>query len=157
MKVIVLGCGLVGGPMAIDLAKEADFVVTVVDNNLEALQALVDQHDNIKTVHRDLRNPQDVAAVIADHDLVLNAVPGFMGFETLQAIIEAGKNVVDIAFYSQNPFDLDALAKARGVTAIVDCGVAPGMSNLLIGHIDEQLDRTDSILIYVGGLPEIRR
>ncbi|MCP4901116.1 MAG: saccharopine dehydrogenase, partial [bacterium] len=109
------------------------------------------------TVHRDLRNPQDVAAVIADHDLVLNAVPGFMGFETLQAIIEAGKNVVDIAFYSQNPFDLDALAKARGVTAIVDCGVAPGMSNLLIGHIDEQLDRTDSILIYVGGLPEIRR
>jgi saccharopine dehydrogenase-like NADP-dependent oxidoreductase len=80
-----------------------------------------------------------------------------MGFQTLQAIIEAGRNVVDIAFYSENPFDLDALAREMGVTAIVDCGVAPGMSNLLIGHVHEQLDRTDSILIYVGGLPETRR
>ena len=77
--------------------------------------------------------------------------------EIMQAIIEAGKNVVDIAFYSENPFDLDALAKKKGVTAIVDCGVTPGMSNLLIGHVHEYLDRTDSILIYVGGLPETRR
>jgi saccharopine dehydrogenase-like NADP-dependent oxidoreductase len=80
-----------------------------------------------------------------------------MGFQTLQAVIEAGKNGVDISFYPENPFDLDDLAKAKGVTAVVDCGVAPGMSNLLIGHLHEQLDRTDSILIYVGGLPETRR
>jgi saccharopine dehydrogenase-like NADP-dependent oxidoreductase len=157
MKMIVLGCGLVGGPMAIDLAKETEFEITVVDKNREALKALETRHNNIKTVHRDLGNPNEIGALIADQDLVINAVPGFMGFQTLQAIIEAGKNVVDIAFYAENPFDLDALAKEKGVTAIVDCGVAPGMSNLLIGHVHEQLDRTDSILIYVGGLPETRR
>ena len=157
MKMIVLGCGLVGGPMAIDLAKEEDFEVTIVDRKQEALNALASEHGNIKTVQQDLGNPQDVSALVADHDIVLNAVPGFMGFQTLQAIIEAGKNVVDIAFYPENPFDLDALAKAKGVTALVDCGVSPGMSNLLIGHVHEQLDRTDSVLIYVGGLPEIRR
>ena len=157
MKLIVLGCGLVGGPMAVDLAKEEEFEVTVVDLNQDALEALAAQDNRIKTVHRDLGNPQEVGALVADYDLVLNAVPGFMGFQTLQAIIEAGKNVVDIAFYPENPFDLDALAKAKGVTAIVDCGVAPGMSNLLVGHVHEQMDRTDSVLIYVGGLPEIRR
>ncbi len=157
MKMIVLGCGLVGGPMAIDLAKEENFEITIVDKSQEVLDALAARHNNIKTVQRDLGNPKEVSALVADYDLVINAVPGFMGFQTLQAIIEAGKNVVDIAFYSENPFDLDALAREKGVTAIVDCGVAPGMSNLLIGHVHEYLDRTDSILIYVGGLPETRR
>jgi len=157
MKMIVLGCGLVGGPMAIDLAKEETFEITIVDKNQEVLNSLAAQHNNIKTVQRDLGDPQEVSALVADYDLVINAVPGFMGFQTLQAIIEAGRDVVDIAFYSENPFDLDDLAKEKGVTAIVDCGVAPGMSNLLIGHVHEYLDRTDSILIYVGGLPETRR
>ncbi len=156
MRMIVLGCGLVGGPMAVDLAKDPGFEVTIVDRNQDALRALAGEHNNIETVHRDLGNPQDIGAVIADHDIVINAVPGFMGFQTLEAIIEAGKNVVDIAFYPENPFDLDALAEDRGVTAIVDCGVSPGLSNLLIGHVHERLDRTDSVLIYVGGLPVIR-
>jgi len=156
MRMIVLGCGLVGGPMAVDLAKEPGFEITIVDRNQDALRALAREHNNIETVHRDLGNPQEIGAVIADHDIVINAVPGFMGFQTLKAIIEAGKNVVDIAFYPDNPFDLDALARDRGVTAVVDCGVSPGLSNLLIGHIHERLDRTDSVLIYVGGLPEIR-
>ena len=157
MKVIVLGCGLVGGPMAVDLAKEETFEVTIVDKNQDVLTAFAAKHDNIETVCRDLGNPQDICPLIADCDLVLNAVPGFMGFQTLRAVIEAGKHVVDIAFYPENPFDLDALAREKGVTAIVDCGVAPGMSNLLIGHVHRQLDRTDSVLVYVGGLPEIRR
>jgi lysine 6-dehydrogenase len=157
MKVIVLGCGLVGGPMAADLAREANFDVTVVDKNQDVLNAFGARHTNITTLQKDLGNPHEVRTLVANSDLVLNAVPGFMGFQTLKAIIEAAKNVVDIAFYPENPFDLDALATANNVTAIVDCGVAPGMSNLLIGHVDAQLDRTDSVLIYVGGLPETRR
>ncbi len=156
MKMIVLGCGLVGRPMAIDLAREPGYEITIVDKNRAALEALAHEHKNIETVHGDLGNPENIGALVADHDLVLNAVPGFMGFQTLRAIIEAGKNVVDIAFYPENPFDLDALAREKGVTAVVDCGVSPGMSNLLIGHVHKRLDRTDSILIYVGGLPEIR-
>jgi len=57
---------------------------------------------------------------------------------------------------SEDPFALSKLAEEKGVTAIVECGVAPGMSNLLVGHADHQLDKTDSVLIYVGGLPEKR-
>ena len=76
MKLIVLGCGLVGGPMAIDLAKEEDFEITIVDNNQEVLDALVSEHNNIKAIHKDLGDPHDVTALVADYDLVINAVPG---------------------------------------------------------------------------------
>ena len=70
--------------------------------------------------------------------------------------MHSGKNTVDIAFFAENPFGLDELAQKNNVTAVVDCGVAPGMSNVLIGHAEQQLDRVESALIYVGGLPELR-
>ncbi len=68
-------------------------------------------------------------------------------------MIEAGKNIVDISFFSEDPLDLDDLAKEKGVTAVVDCGVAPGSSNIILGYIDSILDMTESFLCYVGGLP----
>ncbi len=155
MKTLVLGAGLVGGPMAIDLAKDDRFDVTVVDYDSKALARL--EGTGLKTICRDLSNPAAVTELARDHELVLNAVPGFMGYQTLEAIIKAGRNVVDIAFFAEDPFALDELAKERGVTAIVDCGIAPGMSNLLVGYVDSLLDRTETVLIYVGGLPQIRR
>jgi len=160
MKVIVLGAGLVGGPMAIDLSKDPAFEVTVADINPGALEALVKRQQGVSrgmtTVVADLADPGRVATLVAGHDMVINAVPGFMGFRTLQAIIGAGKNVVDIAFFIEDPFVLDELALKNNVTAIMDMGVAPGMCNVLIGYGDHLLDETQNILYMVGGLPEIR-
>jgi lysine 6-dehydrogenase len=156
MKILVLGAGLVGMPMAIDLAGDERFEVTVADIDEKALQKLTGANPEIATTRVDLSDTDVVKALAVNHDLVLSAVPGFMGFQTLQAVIAAGKDVVDIAFFPENPFDLDDLAKEKGVTAIVDCGVAPGMSSVLIGHVDELLDSTEKVLIYVGGLPEVR-
>ena len=154
MKVIVLGAGLVGAPMALDLAKGSEFEVTVADISQKNLDKFKD--DNIVTVEMDLDNKQSIFEVISDQDLVLNAVPGFMGYRTMERILSAGKNVVDISFFPEDALELDGLAKKNGVTAIVDCGVAPGMSNILPGYVDSILDKTDSILIYVGGLPKVR-
>lgn len=142
--------------MALDLAGDARFVVTSADISEQALWRLNKVNPHIKTARADLSDPDAVRALVANHDLVLSAVPGFMGYETLRSVIETGRNVVDIAFFSEDPFDLDSLARRNNVTAIVDCGVAPGMSNLLIGHVDQLLDCTETVLIYVGGLPEIR-
>lgn len=155
MKVVVLGAGLVGAPMAIDLAKDAEFEVSIADVNRKALGKCDGQH-SIKTIQADLSGPGNVRALVEGFDMVVSAVPGFMGFQTLKSVIEAGRPVVDIAFCPEDPLQLDGLAKAQGVTAIVDCGVAPGMSNVLVGHVDALLDQTDQIAIYVGGLPEIR-
>jgi lysine 6-dehydrogenase len=155
MKITILGAGLVGGPMARDMAADKKAKVTAVDASSKALDRLK-KLPGIKTVREDLADTRNVKKVVRDADLVISAVPGFMGFKTLQAVLEEGKNAVDIAFFPEDPFVLDRLAKAQGVTAVVDCGVAPGMSNVLAAYAMKKLDKTKSIKIYVGGLPEIR-
>ncbi len=154
MKVIVLGCGLVGGPMALDLAKESRFKVTVADVSQAALAKISGR--GVDTLQADLSDPEKVRSIVSGFDFVVNAVPGFMGFQTLRAIIEAGKNVVDIAFFPEDMFELDELAKSKNVIAISDIGVAPGMSNVLIGYADFLLDKTEKAITYVGGLPKVR-
>jgi len=155
-KVVVLGAGLVGGPMAVDLSTDERFDVTAVDVSETVLARLAAANPRITTVRRDLSDADEVAALVRGFDLVVSSVPGSMGYATLQAVITAGTDVVDIAFFPEDPFALSGLAEERSVTAVVDCGVAPGMSNLLVGHADHQLDKTDNVLIYVGGLPEKR-
>ena len=156
MKIIVLGGGLVGGPMAQDLAADEQFEVIVADRDEQVLTDLQAKAD-ITPLVADLSDPAAVTALVAEYDFVVDAVPGFMGFQTLKAIIEAGRNVIDIAFFPEDPFELDALAKGKGVTAIMDCGVFPGMGSALIGRVARKLDEIDSVLTYVGGLPEIRQ
>ncbi|GAB4341193.1 MAG: saccharopine dehydrogenase family protein [Calditrichia bacterium] len=155
MKVAVLGGGRVGSAMALDLAGEQDLQITVADRDPNIGQKFSNV-ENIRFIKEDLSNPATVKRVAEDHDWVINAVPGFMGYRTLKSIIEAGRSVVDIAFFPENPLELDELARKKGVTAIVDCGVAPGMSNLLSAYAARQLEKAESVLIYVGGLPVVR-
>lgn len=155
MRVLVLGSGLVGHAMAADLAAEESFDVTVADINNNSL-AKIPSSLPIRKLQADLSNSLRLKSLLADCDIVVNAVPGFMGYPVMKEVIDAGKNVVDIAFSPEDPFALDALAQERNVTAVVDCGVAPGMSNMLVGHVDTLLNSTESALIYVGGLPVVR-
>lgn len=154
MKIVILGGGRVGGAMARDLAGEPRFEITVVDASAEALRRL--EGWGLKTERADLADPAAVGRAVRDHDLVVGAVPGFMGFATLKAVLEADKDVVDISFFDEDPFLLDELARERGRIAIVDCGVAPGCSNLVLGRMAAELDRVDSFVCFVGGLPAER-
>jgi saccharopine dehydrogenase-like NADP-dependent oxidoreductase len=156
MKVVVLGAGLVGAPIAMDLAKQKDLEVYSVDVSDKNLQR-ISSHENITPVQADLSDSRNIARVIREADLVINAMPGFLGYQTLKTVLKNGKNAVDIAFFPENPFELDALARENNVFAIVDCGVAPGMSNILTGYAYFQLDETDSAITYVGGLPKVRK
>jgi saccharopine dehydrogenase-like NADP-dependent oxidoreductase len=101
----------------------------------------------------------DLAAVrraITEADVVVGAAPGHMGFRLLRLVIEAGKPYADIAFMSEDFLELDGVARERGVTAVVDCGVAPGLSNLLCGRAEHELGSVEQMLILVGGLPKHR-
>ncbi|MCE7739828.1 MAG: saccharopine dehydrogenase NADP-binding domain-containing protein [Candidatus Heimdallarchaeota archaeon] len=155
MKVIVLGAGLVGNVIAQDLAENSEIQVTVVDINHEVLNELSGKID-LQTVTADLSNQEMIKVIIADHDLVIGALPGFMGYQTLKTVIGEGKNIVDISFFEEDPFSLDELAKEKGVTAVIDCGIAPGLSNIVLGYVDSLIDETESFLCYVGGLPQVR-
>lgn len=155
MRIVVLGAGRVGSAIAVDLAKEDAFDVRVADRDGARLTHLVERH-GIPGERVDFSLPSTVARAIGGADLAVSAVPGFLGYRTLEAVVATGIDVVDIAFFPEDPFELDRLAKERGVRAIVDCGVAPGMSNLLVGYADSRLDETESVAIYVGGLPAVR-
>ncbi len=153
-KIIVLGGGLVGGPMARDLAKEFD--VSLADIRESNLKKAIGNFP-IKSIVCDLSEEDTIRKLITDFDLVINAVPGHMGFETLETIIDCGKNVVDIAFFPEDLFMLEGLAREKGVIAISDIGVAPGMSNILTAYASDQLDETLKVKIMVGGLPRVRQ
>lgn len=153
-KIIVLGAGMVGSAMAIDMAQKHD--VTVSDFNNNTLQKLKNKCSKLKTITLDVTKTLELKRVLEPFDLVICAVPGFLGFETLKTIIEAKKNVVDISFFPENAFELDKLAKHNNVTAIVDCGVAPGMGNVILGYYNEKLKLTDFECL-VGGLPKQKK
>jgi saccharopine dehydrogenase-like NADP-dependent oxidoreductase len=155
-RVLVLGGGLVGGVMARDIAADAGLAVTVVDLDETALSRLKARAP-VEIRRADLADPAAVRDLCAAHDLILGAAPGFLGFQCLRAAIESGRPVVDISFMPEDALELDGLARAKGVTAVVDCGVAPGMSNFLVGHVESELDETEEVLILVGGLPVVRR
>ena len=152
MKIIVLGAGLVGNVIARDLMEDQEYEITIADINQETLDHLSHEYD-LKGIYADLSNPEMIRDLVKDYDLVIGALPGFLGFQTLKTVIEAGKDIIDISFLAEDPFALDELAKEKGVTAVVDCGVAPGLSSVVLGYIDSILDETHSFLCFVGGLP----
>jgi lysine 6-dehydrogenase len=153
-NIIVLGAGMVGSTMAIDLAKK--HLVTITDFNEEALEKAIKKCDKLIPEILDVTNKKELQEILKPFDLVICAVPGFLGFETLKSIIEAKKNVIDISFFPENSLELDLLAKKYNVTAIVDCGVAPGMGNFILGYYNEKLQLTDFECL-VGGLPKIKK
>lgn len=153
MQIAILGAGMVGRAMAIDLS--ANFSVTSFDISEQSLQLLTQKNSEVKTVKTDLGNYSNYPSLLKDFDFIISAVPGFMGYKTLEAIILAKKNVVDISFFPENALELDKLAKENNVTAIVDCGVAPGMSNLILGYYNERM-KISNFECMVGGLPKRR-
>jgi lysine 6-dehydrogenase len=147
-KVVVLGAGRVGKTIAGDLSE--DFEVTSADFNQDALAFLASCYP-VKTRVTDLGSAEAVGEAIRDADLVICAVPGFMGFNTLKTIIENKKDVVDISFFNEDAFELDELARRNNVIAAVDCGLAPGNPDFLAGFFVGQMQVHD-FEFMVGGL-----
>ncbi len=153
-RAIVLGAGMVGSVIAVDLAEDDGFDVSIADVRAEALSAAQSRSaGRVQIIQVYLSDPAIVGETVADFDLVVGALASSIGFQTLRAVIEAGKNFCDICFMGEDALELDELAKQHDVIAVVDCGVAPGMSNLLAGYGATLLDRCEKIDIYVGGLP----
>ena len=156
-RVLVLGSGMVGSAIAMDLQATGDLAVTVADRRADALERVAARH-GVATVQADLSDPARIRSMSSDHDLVIGALPSFLGLASMRAVIEAGRPCCDISFLEEDPTEsLGRLAEERGVCVVYDCGVAPGMSNMLSAWGAAQLDACERIDIYVGGLPAVRR
>ncbi|HZI66137.1 MAG TPA: saccharopine dehydrogenase C-terminal domain-containing protein [Thermoanaerobaculia bacterium] len=156
MRISVLGAGLIGRVIARELAAEEGAKVSVFDANPDALERV--GRETHASIHQaDLSSPQVVASAVAHADAVVGALPGALGFSMLRAVIEAGKPIADISFSGEDPLQLENLARERGVTAVVDCGVSPGISNFFVGRAARDFNEVEEVRIYVGGLPFVRR
>ncbi len=140
--------------MAIDIKKNHN--VTLADLNKSVLDTIKSKQSGLTIQQLDVTDKAALQNTIKKYNLVICAVPGFLGFRTLRAIIEAEMNVVDISFFPENSLELDALAKEKNITAIVDCGVAPGMDNVILGRYNEKMKLTDFECL-VGGLPKVKK
>ncbi len=151
-KIIVLGAGMVGKAIAIDLSKKHE--VTSADIDIKSLDFLSGNY-NIKTIMLDVTNTEELNSTLKSFELVISAVPGFLGLKTMITVIKSKKNLVDISFLPEDVMHLDGLAKENNVTVVMDCGVAPGMPNYIAGFHNE-LMAIDSMEYMVGGLPKVR-
>lgn len=154
-KVLVLGGGMVGSVMALDLASDEAYAVTVADGNRDSLDRLVRKSGGRITPRGDVdfASPESITVAAKEHDLVVGAVPGSLGFAMMGAVIRAGKSMSDISFMGEDYFRWNDDAKKAGVTLMEDVGVSPGFSNVIIGSAVNELESVDSVDIYVTGLP----
>jgi lysine 6-dehydrogenase len=155
-QVVVLGAGMVGSAVAGDLAGDTDLSVQVADVSTDALERVQARY-GVRTLQADLSTPAGIHRAVEKADVVVGSLSSSMGLATLQTMIETGRPYCDISFMAQDAWALDELAKRRGMTAVVDMGVAPGVSNLLCGHAVTLFDACERLEIYVGGLPIERR
>lgn len=156
MRISVLGAGLIGRVIARELASEEGSIVSVFDSDPDALERV--GRETRASIHpADLSRPDVVASAVAEADAVVGALPGTLGFSMLRSVIETGKPIADISFSREDPLQMETLARERGTTAVVDCGISPGLSNFFIGRATRDLNEVDDVRIYVGGLPFARR
>lgn len=150
-NIAILATGKVTTAIAHDLM--ATHQVTVIDDNKAALSLLSKKIPSLNIKNFNWKEAEDFKELLADFDLIISAVSNSLGFEVLKKILQADKNVVSLSLFAENCFDLDYLAKKNQVTAVVDCGIAPGTPNIILGYLDTKLE-VKNYECLVGGLPE---
>ncbi len=143
MRIVVLGAGRQGRILADDLARALP----------SARIDIADVRPGAGTVQSDLSDPSALARLMAECDLAVGALPSRLGFGAIRAAIEARRPLVDLSFCPEDPLALDAEARRAGVTIVPDCGLAPGLSNLVIGRALAE-GPLDEVRIQVGGIAE---
>jgi saccharopine dehydrogenase-like NADP-dependent oxidoreductase len=155
MRVVVIGCGRMGSAAAEDLAK-GNIEVCVADKNAAKAKETAKKigKGNVRWFQLDASNKNELIKALKNFDLALGFLPPKFGFSLIEACIKAGKSLVDVSYMPENPLVLHEEALEADVTVVPSCGLAPGISNILVGHAVADLDKTHKVHIMVGGLPQ---
>ena len=160
MRMLVLGAGLQGSACAYDLLQNPEVSqVRLADLRFDHLPDFLKPLSGPRLIPTtlDVRDREAVLAVMRESDAVMSAIPYYFNLALAECAVEAGVHFCDLGGNTEIVFQQKALADravAKGVTVVPDCGVAPGMVNILAEYGIRQLDSVDSVRIYVGGLPQ---
>jgi len=155
-SIVMLGCGHIGSVLARDLIEILpSSQIVILETDVErAKRALGDIGDKVELIKFDLSNFDALTLMLKRCDLAVGLAPGRLGFGTMRACIRAGVNMVDLSYMPEDPMVLHEEALARNVTIVPDCGLAPGLSNMLVGRAFSMLEEVEDVIILVGGIPE---
>ncbi|MBK8250432.1 MAG: saccharopine dehydrogenase NADP-binding domain-containing protein [Gemmatimonadetes bacterium] len=160
MRMLVLGAGLQGSACAFDLLQDPDVTeVRIADLRVDSLPAFLAPYvgSRLVPVQLDVRDRAAVVPHMEACDAVMSAAPYYFNRDLAEWAIASKAHFSDLGGNTEIVAEqkkLHATALAAGLSVIPDCGVAPGMVNILAQHGIEQLDATDAVRIYVGGLPQ---
>lgn len=150
MRIVVFGGGMQGRVIAKNLAARSEQPEIIIAdlNDVKGLGA------GIKSIKANVLDKKDVGEVVQGADAAVLAVPSSIAHDALQNLIETGIAVVDVSFTPDPPLSLNAEAMKSGSCVVVDCGVAPGLSHLLVGKAYAELGGLDKVRILVGGMAQ---
>lgn len=160
MRMVVLGAGLQGSACAYDLLQNPEVKeVRLADINIQHLPPFLAPYSGPRLVPTplDVRDREAVVAVMRSADAVMSAIPYYFNLDLAKSAVEAGVHFADLGGNTDLVISQKALddeARAKGVTIVPDCGLAPGMVNILAQYGISQLDSVSSVKIFVGGLPQ---
>jgi lysine 6-dehydrogenase len=160
MRMLVLGAGLQGSACAYDLLQNPDVSqVRLADLRFDHLPDFLKPLSGPRLIPTtlDVRDREAVLAVMRESDAVMSAIPYYFNLALAECAVEAGVHFCDLGGNTEIVFQQKELADraiAKGITIVPDCGVAPGMVNILAEYGIRQLDSVESVRIYVGGLPQ---
>jgi len=160
MRMLVLGSGLQGSACAYDLLQDKEVSeVRLADVHVGHLPEFLAPYSGPRLIPTplDVRDHGAVLGAMRECDAVMSAIPYYFNFDMARLAVEAGVHFCDLGGNTEIVFkqkELDAEARKKNLTIVPDCGLAPGMVNILAEHGIKQLDSVDSVKIFVGGLPQ---
>jgi len=157
MEILVLGCGNIGSVAAADLSESlpsAEIVLADINENLASEVASKIGRRNISWVKIDASNHQKLVSTLKKFELAIGALPGETGYRVCKASIAANVDLVDVSYMPENIMTLNKEASKAEISILPDCGMSPGLGNILIGHATSTLDQVKSVHLLNGGLPE---
>ena len=160
MRMLVLGAGLQGSACAYDLLQNPQVKeVRLADLHTDHLEQFLAPYSGDRLIFTplDVRDKEAVLALMRESDAAMSAIPYYFNFDLAKLAVEAGVHFADLGGNTEIVFKqktLDPAARKKGITIIPDCGLAPGMVNILAEYGIRQLDNVESVRIFVGGLPQ---
>ncbi len=139
----VIGAGHIGSEIAGYLSRRGTCVL--VDPNRESLDRSSANEKFVGTLET---NPE----ILSKSDVFVVALPGSVAKESVKILLKNGKKVIDVSFYEEDPFYFAQFVDGNALY-VPDCGFAPGLSNIITGHLVKNTG-ADNVEIYVAGLPQ---
>jgi lysine 6-dehydrogenase len=157
---LVLGAGLQGCACAFDLLRDPDVTrVTLADLYPDRVARFLTRTEDprLRIISLDVTDHGAVSSVMSDHDAVMSAIPYYFNGPMARLAVASGCHFADLGGNTEIVMEqkkLEAEAHAKGLSVMPDCGLAPGMVNILAAEGIRRLDRADRVRIFVGGLPQ---